>query len=274
MRFILPLLILLFTTPTWAAKEESVYDRVMRSGEIRCGYLIYPPAIIKDANTGELSGVFYDFMEEIGHKLSLEVKWVEESGWSNFINDLKTDRFDMMCGTAWKNSARGRMANPIDPIYYSSVVTWVRADDTRFDQDISLLNDPQYTLSIIDGSTPHFIATSDFPKAETVSLGELAPYSDMPLAVVSKKADATFLEPYSADLFMKTNPNTIKKVGKPLRYFGNVMWVKKGQYDFEVMINTAIEEILNTNLLQELFQKYDVPKDAYLMPAKQYEEKP
>lgn len=254
------------------AEAKSVYDRVIETGKIRCGYLIYQPAIVKDPNSGELSGVLYDFIEEIGRKLSLEIEWVEETGWSNFLNDLKTDRFDMMCGTAWKNSARGREGTPLDPFYYSAVATWVRADDDRFDEDVYKLNDPAYTISTIDGATPDFIRNSDFPKSQAHSLTELSPYSDMMLAVVTNKADATFTEVYGARLFLDKNPGTMKQVGKPLRYYGNVMWVKKGQQDFESMINTAIEEISNTDFLGKTFEKYNIPEGVYLKPVKPYQE--
>jgi polar amino acid transport system substrate-binding protein len=255
------------------AADESVYERVIASGKIRCGYLIYPPAIIKDPNTGDLSGVFYDVVEEIGHKLSLEIEWAEEAEWSGFINDLKANRFDMMCGTAWQNASRGREANPIDPLYYSGVTTWARKDDTRFNKSVDMLNDPAYRIAVKDGTTTDFLAKSDFPKAQLLSLGDLAAYSDLAVAVNAKKADVTFLEQYVAQLYSVNNPNQIKQVSEPLRYYGNVMWVKKGQRDFEIMVNTAIEEILNTNFLETTFKKYDVPEGSYLMPAKPYEVK-
>ena len=37
---------------------SSVYNKVVSSGTIRACYVVYPPASIKDPNTGKLSGVF------------------------------------------------------------------------------------------------------------------------------------------------------------------------------------------------------------------------
>ena len=45
--------------------KESTYERVIRTGEIRCAYAVYEPPLIKDPNTGKLSGIFYDVMEEV-----------------------------------------------------------------------------------------------------------------------------------------------------------------------------------------------------------------
>lgn len=275
MKYVLALFVLIFAASPALAHEKgsSVYERVMKAGKIRCGYIVYPPAMMIDPTTGELSGIFHDFMEEIGHKLSLEVEWVEETGWGSFINDLKTNRYDMMCADAWKNSARARQAVATSSLYYSGVATWVRADDDRFNDSYKIINDPQYSVAIIDGSTPDFIAQSDFPKARRVSVPELSSYSDLPLSVQTGKADATFLEKYAAQLFLKNNPDTIKQVGKPVRFYGNVMWIKKGEQDFLNMINIAIEEILNTSFLESLYEKYDIPADAYYPPAQPYEVK-
>ncbi|MCB1556441.1 MAG: hypothetical protein KDJ15_03915, partial [Alphaproteobacteria bacterium] len=39
---------------------DSGYDRVMRTGTIRCGYIAFPPYLMQDLNTGEFSGLAYD----------------------------------------------------------------------------------------------------------------------------------------------------------------------------------------------------------------------
>ena len=274
---LLALIAILLVSPflsSFAAENESVYDRVMRTGVIKCGYIIYPPAILKDPNTGEISGVFHDLMEEAAKRLSLKVEWTVETGWANFINELKSDRFDMMCGTGWANSARGREASPLKPLYYSGVYAWVKADDTRFDKSLSAINHPDRKVATIDGSTSDLVARADFPKAQVVSLTELSAYSDLPLAVTTGKADATFIEKYAAELFLQSNPGTIKNIGTPLRVYGNVMWVKKGQEDFKEMVDLAMEEILNTNFLEQTFKKYEVPPNAYYPAVKPYEAKP
>jgi len=252
-------------------KETSVYDRVIKAGALKCGYIPYPPAMIVDPNTGEKSGIFYDFMNEVGNRLSLKVEWVQESGWGTFINDLKTDRFDMMCSAIWTNSARAREANHSNPLYYSAISAWVQTEDYRFDNGLHILNNPDYSIATIDGETAATIAAANFPKAKVFSLPELSSVADMALSVSTGKADITFLENYIAQGFLTSNPDSIKQVGDVVRLYGNATYMKKGEHELRLMINDAVEEVLNSPFLAELFVKYNVPEGSYLLPAKPYE---
>ena len=62
--------------PTAAYNSPSVYERVVAAGEIRCAYVSYPPGCIKNPNSGELSGVFVDLLEDAASELGLGVRWV------------------------------------------------------------------------------------------------------------------------------------------------------------------------------------------------------
>lgn len=115
---VLPLLVLL--TPMWLIGCKSVstggtnsaatstYDRVISTGTIRCGYIPYPPGSFKDPNTGKLTGVFVETMEEAARRLDLKVQWTEEVGWATMIEGLQTNRYDMVCTPVWENATRGR----------------------------------------------------------------------------------------------------------------------------------------------------------------------
>lgn len=178
----------------------------------------------------------------------------------------------MMCSTIWTNSARAREADHTSPLYYSAVSTWVKSNNNRFNKNLNILNSVDYSIATIDGEAADLIAKTDFPKATIFSLPAMTSISDMILNVSMGKADATFLENYTAQEFLKTNPNSIKQVGGAIRLYGNAMYVKKGEHDLRLMINDAIEETLNSELLPELFKKYNVHSNSYLMPAKSYGE--
>ncbi len=53
------------------SRGQSTYDRVIQSGKIRCGYIVYPPGCIKDPNTGKLSGIGIDTIELVAKKTGL-----------------------------------------------------------------------------------------------------------------------------------------------------------------------------------------------------------
>lgn len=57
MKYFLGLLILLASVPAFA---ETAYERVTRTGEIRCGYGVYSPWISRNLDTNEIEGVIKD----------------------------------------------------------------------------------------------------------------------------------------------------------------------------------------------------------------------
>mgnify|MGYP002361162467 CR=1 FL=1 len=70
------------TAPAAAeAKKETTYERVMRTKELHCGYLIYPPNFMIDVNSKKMSGIFYDAVEAMGKELNLKIVWQEEGAY-------------------------------------------------------------------------------------------------------------------------------------------------------------------------------------------------
>src|SRR5438270_6559114 len=74
----------------------SLYDHVVSSGKLRCGYVIYNPGCIKDPNTGKLSGIGVEAMEIVAKKLGLRLEWTEEVGWGTMIEGLQSGRYDIV----------------------------------------------------------------------------------------------------------------------------------------------------------------------------------
>ena len=63
-------MLLTLAAPAWAGDDkESAYERVIRTGIIRCGYFVWPPFLAIDPNTNKKSGIFFDIVEEILFKL-------------------------------------------------------------------------------------------------------------------------------------------------------------------------------------------------------------
>ena len=98
--------------------QESVYDRVIRTGTLRCGYFLYPPVLSKDPNSGEFSGIFYDYLSELGKALSLKVEWAEEIGLGDAPAALESGRIDAMCAGMFLTAQRARANDFVMPIYY------------------------------------------------------------------------------------------------------------------------------------------------------------
>jgi ABC-type amino acid transport substrate-binding protein len=250
---------------------DNLLDTVLRKGEIRAGYVVYPPSLIKDPNTGQLSGIFYDALEEMGKNLGLKINWVEEVGWGTMIEGLKAGRYDIIVTGLWPNSARAKNVDFTSPLYYSAIGVYVRADENRF-ADLNRINAQNVTIATIDGEMSSFIAQSTFPNAKTLSLPQDTQVAQLLLNITTRKADVTFVETAIAEEFLANNPSSIKNIakGRPVRYFGNTMAVPKNQDGFKAMINTAIDELFYAGKVSELIKKYEKYPGSFYPVAQPY----
>ncbi len=225
---------------------------------IRIGYIVYPPLLEKDASNGSLSGVSYDIVEAVAKKLNLQTDWTEEVGWGTALEGLNTNRYDVLGTQMWPNEAREKVAvfsvAPMDSVLYP----YVKKGDTRFSNNLSVLNSSEYKISAVDGELAVFIAQEDYPMAKLVALPQLSSYAEVFLNIVQGKADVSFNEPSAASDFLKSNPNTIEKVGDiPVRSFGNSFAFKKSSALLNDW-NVAIQELINSGEINRILNKYGV----------------
>lgn len=251
----------------------SVYDRVIKDSVIRCGYTIYPPGCMKDSS-GKLVGVFVQTLEKAASDLGLKVQWVEEVGWETQMQGLENDRYDMIGSSVWANPKRAKLTTLTIPLYFSPIDIYVRSDDKRFDKtsDWSILNNPQYKISVVDGGTADVIRKNKFPKVTAVSLPENTDFGTSFLDVVNKKADFLLMEPFQASKFIQSNGYKVKNISesKPLNIFGNCYMFKRNQSEFEHMLNTELQNLISNGFVDDLLSKYEKFPNSFLRAQKPY----
>jgi polar amino acid transport system substrate-binding protein len=249
------------------AQAQSVYDKVMKSGVITACYLEYPPALIKDPNTGKLSGIFYDALNKAAANMSLTVNWSVEVGWADLIPSISAGKCDIIGSPAWSNSVRGKSSEFSVPLYYSAINAYVRTSDNRFNGNPLIANNPQYTVIDEDGETSQVIVQRQFPNAKVVTIPQNNDVSEMLLDVTSNKADMAFVEASIANQFLKTHPGALKNVSgnTPVAVYGNVYLIKKGEFEFKTAIDNAMNELLGNGYITQLISQYgkDYPGGFY-----------
>jgi len=258
------------------AAEPNVYERVINSGKIRVGYVTQPPAVMKDPNTGKLSGVFAETLIEAAKNLNLEVEWVEEVSWGTMIEGLLADRYDIVCTQVWPNASRAVHADFSVPLYYVGVGAYVKKGDDRFAGQITKADAPDFKVAAIDGEMSSIIAAKMFPKAQKVSLPQLTDVSQMLLQVAQGKADMTFAMTYDGERFLKSNPGTIENitVDRAIQIFPNTYMFRHGQFEFKAMINAALTELINRGFVDALNDKYEEFAGALYRVALPYRPSP
>lgn len=258
--------------PASSAKTESTYDRIMRTGVIRCGYMIWPPSLIKDANTGQLSGVMYDYLNALGEIMDLKVEWVEELNLSTYIQDLNSHKYDVECSGGWPNGKRGKQLEYTNPIYYFPIVAVVRIDDHRFDTDLRAIDDPAVRVVTVDGETSEQIRNRRFPKSQAVSLPSLVPITDTMVQVETGKADVALRDIAGAMDYINANPGKLRILkDRPVRTIPNNVSFAKGEYELQQMLNTATGELMNDGAIDSILDKYETTPGLFLRAAKPYQ---
>ncbi len=248
-----------FRPSAQTSTEESVYQRVQQSGTIRCGYIVFAPYLFKDANTGQMSGISYDFVTALAEELGLKVDWVEEVSWGNFHEGLNSARYDLMCTPVWQSGARAKVALLTKPLYYNAMYAYARADDKRFDGNLDAANDPNVRVAVMDGDITKAVRGMLLPKSQELAVPEYAPYAQALLSVATKKADLLFDNPDDIERFNKNSADKLKRVGdsKPIRIFGNSLAVKQGEHEFKAMLDAALEAVYNANTGYRIVKKYN-----------------
>ncbi|MFZ2619528.1 MAG: transporter substrate-binding domain-containing protein [Alphaproteobacteria bacterium] len=241
--------------------EETAFARVMRTGTLRCGYINWAPGVVKDPNTGQLSGLFYDYALALGKELAVKVDFVEEVGWGNFQEGLNAKRYDVLCSGLWQSGQRAVGAMLTQPIAYQDMKAWARQTETRFDNaDFNIANTAQVKFVTIDGDITSAVRKTHFPAAGEVALPPLmADSAQMLDHVTTRKADMAFTDSYVAGQYNLNNPDKLLKPvfgGKPLVTFANVFAVRHGEHDLLAALNSTMNALDLQGVRTRVVQPY------------------
>jgi len=273
-KLLLAIAVFAVSLPAFAAEKESAFDRVIRTQTIRCGYNQYAPYLVKDANTGEFSGIFYDIMEELGKNASLKIEWTEEVGYDGIFTGLADKRYDVLCSGIWPSTARSRVGTFTSPVFFSTIVSWAKPGEKRY-KTLADFNKPEVRLATIDGAQEDSIARTDFPLAQRISSSASTPFTDNFLKISSGKADIVFAEPSAAMAYAAANAGSLAPLLRdhPLRVFGNTLAVNKGETSLKELLDQGLLELLYSGRIETILKRHEKYPGSFLRVAKPYGEK-
>lgn len=257
-------------------RPDSLYSAIRSAGVVRAAYIVGAPVFMMDPNTKQKSGIFYDIVVAAAQKLGLTVDWNEEVGYGQMLQGLNSHRYDIVGAGVWVNADRARTADFSIPLYYDAVFAYVRVADTRFDQDLSILNSPTFTISTMDGELGAAIAKADYPSARTLELPQSADFTQLILNVISRKADIVFLSAAGARAYQAVRPKEIRAVNpkKPLRIFANAIVLPQGQYTLKQAFDYAFTEMLNDGEVDAILRRYEKVPGSFLRVAPPFQVAP
>lgn len=165
-------------------KEAGVLKAPVMTGE--------EPGYIKDPATGEWSGFYVEWANEIAELLGVKVETVETT-WGNLAADFQAGKIDIAIGLN-PNPKRGLVVDYLSvPLFTDAWAVTVPAGSTI--KTWADLNKPEMRLVVQKGSTMQVVAEALCPKAQ------ITPVEDRNLAVLelkSGRADAILLAIFDA----------------------------------------------------------------------------
>lgn len=251
-----------------AVMKESVYDRIHRTGEIRCGYSSWKPVFFIDPKTGEKKGIFHDIMEEIGRRLEVKIVWQEEIGWGSIVEAVSSGRVDMACSGYWLNAGRIKNMSSSFAQLYTPLGIYVRRDQKVDAKNLDELNNAAFTVATIDGSAESQVIAKRFTKTRKLTLTELNTDADEIEALLTKKADFIILDSASAATYEAANPGKIQNVfgNKPVVVFPNVIFMAAQEIQLKEMIDNMLRSIEYDGTLDAILKSYSAQSAFWRNP--------
>lgn len=265
------LILLSISFPVQAQEQkESSYDRVIRTGTIRCGYYPWPPYFEKDINTGELKGMLKELYDDLFSSIDLKVEYKEITlGFQ--VSDLNNDKFDTICGDAPISYSSIKYVDYTSPTFFIPLYTYVKTENLETYKTQNF-NQDSITFAAIDGDLSQEIALRLFPKAKLHSISNISDPAQMLMDVTTNKADAVITDPLTASRFLNGNPNTVIPISlEPISVYPISFSVKKGQQNLYNMLDMAQKMAHNAGILDKSMDKYDPDHKFFLPIAKPYE---
>jgi polar amino acid transport system substrate-binding protein len=181
-------------------KNESTWDLIKRTGQVRMGVFEFPPYFLRDKASGEWVGAMVEMGKDIANELKVKFVPVEVGGFGEAVLSLQAGKVDMNFGL----QATPLRATAIDfagPIYW---IEWVTVNNPKFTGKVwADYNKETVKVAVMTGTSDELLLRKMAPKATRV---EFKSISEVALAVSSGRADA-FTTTVLASMVMKSkNP--------------------------------------------------------------------
>jgi polar amino acid transport system substrate-binding protein len=221
---------------------------------MRVGYVVYPPTVVKNPNTGELSGHFVDAARFIADVMKVRVQFVEAT-WSTFVAGLQSGQFDLSIAATYRTIPRATAVAFTTPIIYIGNGAIVRRGDTRF-RSLSDFDKPAITIAVAQGEASHEYALQHLPTAHLTVLST-ADLSQPLTEVIAGRADVGLADAWTTAQFAAKHPEVVDLFAGQPYDLTPVGWaVRQNDTEFLNFVNTAVDYLISTGRMRDWERKY------------------
>ena len=239
-----------------ATAQESALDKIVRAGVFKVGYVVLTPQIMKDPNTGELTGYMIYCIKWIAEEMGVEVKFVEAT-WATVIAGLQAKHYDLSIAGTFATIPRATAVSFVAPIVYQGLGA------------VSLVGSGIDSLEDVDqaGVVCAFGAgTADWQWANAnLKKARIDTYTASMEVIfetlLTGKADVVFSDFSVIWPFIEVHPGEVQSVTEEPFVWMPVAWaLRHGDPDLLAFMNLAMNQLVNRGLLEGFIKSYPVLK--------------
>lgn len=240
---------------------DDTLTRIQKTGEINVCTVVFPPVVIKNAKTGELTGHFVDTMNIIAERINAKVNWYE-STWGNAAADLQSKHCDLVAANFFANIPRAAsVAFTKPPLFYIGDSALVRKNDLRFKniKNVFDFDKPNITIAVATGEAGDIFVKEHFKNAKVTRIDvESSDLARFAVEVSAKRADVAIADANTINLYAKVHPEVIDLFENNPFSLNPVGWaVRQDDVRWLHFIETALQFLDTQGTLEELEKKYN-----------------
>lgn len=233
---------------------RSVVDTIRDQKVLRAAYVQYPPFVIKDPATGNVSGYFIELMDEIAKHGKFKVTY-EEAKWGTMVAGLESKRYDVVVSGIFPTIPRSLSVSFARPVMYIGLSGVVSTKDTR-NWTVADLQRQGLRVAVVNGEVGDEYRKQYMPNA-TAAVLDTADISRAAAEVAAGRADIALAESVTMVNFAAANPSVRAVfVDEPLQVFGSTVMIRRGDPDWLNFLNTSLDFLEQSGFTRKLDQKY------------------
>ena len=237
--------------------RQGLIKTVNEQNVIRAGYGVFPPFTEEDVQTGAVSGVSVDIVEEIRRQIGARVEW-RRMNWNTMGADLKGGTFDVVADPIFMTPKRGLEFAFTEPYSYFAIgIGVVRKGETRFGS-IDDINSPDITVAVGQGTGEESFVKARAPKAELQSIPLGQDTASQMNAVLTARADIAIVNLEDARRFVGAHPDSLVMLwaDNPPAYVPAGFLFRPDDRASAEFFNVALENLRSTGVLSTIASEY------------------
>lgn len=270
---------IIISTTAYAEDRETAYERVIKTGVLKCGYAAWEPGVTKDPLTGKMKGMFVEIIEEMARMSNIKVEWASEVDWGQIPEALRSGKVDAFCNGMAADGGRAKNLAYTIPMTYWSFGVVTRANDERFPSNrpvtVADLNREEFSTAYSEGDVLETIKFTELPLVKGVPLPLLGTPADNLMYVKTKKTDFVVFPKVIMQNYEKANGTKdfrFLKMKEPLRVYGNVIAVDIHERELKSFLDASLLELIQSSSYGRIVAPYEKEyPGAFMRPKNNYD---